>query len=244
MSPHPTEEDLVLHHYGEGGGAVGAHLLACAECRRTCDALVEALALVGEGGAPEPGPEYGAAVWQRLRPRLAARPSVARRAWPFAALAASLMLAFVLGRASREGEVRQAQAPLPGPVRERILLVAVGDHLERSQLVLVELENASGNGTVDISAEREWAQQLLPANRLFRQAAMGAHEPGVVGVLEDLERVLVEVAMSPDEVPAPELEAIRRRMEEQGILFTVRVLGSRMRERGRVMPAPIVGSQS
>jgi hypothetical protein len=244
MSPHPPEDDLVLHHYGEDGGEVGAHLLACAECRRTYDALVQALALVGDGGAPEPGPDYGPAVWQRLRPRLAARPSMTRRAWPFAALAASLLLAFVLGRVSREGEVRQAQAPIPGHVRERILLVAVGEHLERSQLVLVELENASGNGTVDISAERAWAQQLLPANRLFRQAATGAGEPGVVGLLEDLERVLVEVAMSPDEVPTPELEAIRQRMEEQGILFKMRVLGSRMRERGRVLPVPIAGSQS
>lgn len=248
MSPHPSDDDLVLHYYAEGGEpAVGAHLQACAECRRTYDELARTLAVVTDADVPERGPEYGRAVWQRLQPQLRrvrpARP-VLRRLAPFAALAASLVFAFVLGRVSREGEVRPAHAPIPAPVRERILLVAVGEHLERSQLVLLELENASGNGTVDISNERQLAERLVPANRLYRQAAQRAGEPAVAGVLDELERVLIQVAMSPDAMPSGDFAELRRRMEAQGIVFKVRVLSSRMRERGRPSAAPVNGSQS
>ena len=122
-------------------------------------------------------------------------------------------------------------------MRERILLVAVGEHLERSQMVLIELKNATGNGSVDISAERDWAQELVPANRLYRQAAQRAGEPGVASVLDDLERVLVEIATSPDRLENTGLEELRQRIEAQGILFKVRVVGSQMRERELVREA-------
>jgi len=123
----------------------------------------------------------------------------------------------------------------PGPVRERVLLIAVGDHLDRAQMVLAELVHASGNGEVDISAEREWAQDLVSANRLYRQSAASAGERGVVSVLDDLERVLVELATSPDALSSDELGALRQRIEAQGIVFKIRVLGSQVRERQRTL---------
>jgi hypothetical protein len=238
MGAHLSEEDLILHHYGEPDGASAAgHLSVCGECRASYEALRQVLAAVSACGVPERDAGYGRAVWQRVQPRLHEPPRRARvlpfvrRLAPFAALAAALLLAFSLGRATREAELRVAQ-PIPAPARERILLVAVGEHLERSQMVLIELQHATGNGSVDISSEREWAEQLVPANRLYRQAALRAGEPGVASVLDDLERVLVEIAASPDQLPSASLEEIRQRIEAQGILFKVRVLGSQVRERG------------
>jgi hypothetical protein len=238
MSSHLSEEDLVLLHYGElqDPATAQAHLLGCAECRGAAEALGRVLAAVGEGDVPERGPEYGRAVWARVRPRLAEsrRPArvlpFVRRLVPVGAIAASLLIAFLLGRASHEREDRIAQ-PIPEQARERILLVAVGEHLERSQMVLIELQNAGGNGTVDISSERRWAEELVPANRLYRQAALRAGERGVASVLDDLERVLLEVAMSPDQLSSGALDEIRRRIEAQGILFKVRVIGTQVRER-------------
>src|SRR5271165_6974698 len=74
-----------------------------------------------------------------------------------AAMAALLAVAFWAGRSypTRPAKVqtaRDTQAP------ERILLVAVGDYLERSQMVLIELANASANGPLDISPEQERAE--------------------------------------------------------------------------------------
>jgi anti-sigma factor RsiW len=236
MTAHLGEEDLILHHYGESQdpAAERAHLAACSECRANYDGLERTLAAVSSSEVPERPAEYGRTVWWRLQPRL--RASRSRTAvWsgrlvPFAALAASLVLAFLLGRVTRERELLIAQ-PINEPARERILLVAVGEHLERSQMVLVELQNAGGSESVDISTERHWAEELVPANRLYRQAALRAGEPGVANVLDELERVLVEIANSPDRLGTPGLEQIKQRIEAQGILFKVRVIGSQVRER-------------
>jgi anti-sigma factor RsiW len=117
-------------------------------------------------------------------------------------------------------------------VRERVLLVAVGDHLERSQVILVELANAHTRDALDISAERQSADELLASNRLYRQTAAQIGQTGVADLLDDLERVLVEVANGPSEVSMQELAAIQQRIEAQGILFKVKIIGSDIRERG------------
>jgi hypothetical protein len=57
----------------------------------------------------------------------------------------------------------------------------------------------------------------------------------MASVLDDLERVLIEVARSPETVSSDEMEALRQRMEAQGILFKVRVVGSRVRARQRAV---------
>jgi len=50
-------------------------------------------------------------------------------------------------------------------VRERILVVAVGDHLSKSEMFLIELSNAQPNSTagklVNISAQQHRAEDLL-----------------------------------------------------------------------------------
>ena len=143
------------------------------------------------------------------------------------ALAASLVAAFLLGRYLP----RPAAEGTSAPVRERILLVAVGDHLERSQVVLLELLNADPQAPLDVTAERRSAEDLVSANRLYRQAAVRSGDAGVAQVLEELERVLVEVANGPSELGPADLAALRRRIESQGVLFRVRVIGSRIRER-------------
>ncbi|MFQ5694512.1 MAG: hypothetical protein ACE5HB_00830, partial [Terriglobia bacterium] len=52
-------------------------------------------------------------------------------------------------------------------------------------------------------------------------------------VLDDLERILLEIANSPETLSSPDFEELRRRIESKGILFKVRVIGSQVRERER-----------
>ena len=240
---HPSADDLVLYHYGEADdqGALETHLADCAACRADLGRVRVALEAVRPEEPPDRGADYGARVWERLQTRLAlsgtgggrwpgwARGSAPRRLLFTGALAASLLLAFLLGRHSP----RPGAEGTSGPVRERILLVAVGDHLERSQVMLLELLNADPKAPLDVRAERRSAEDLLPANRLYRQAAVRTGEPGVARVLEELERVLVEVANGPPELGPEETLALRRRIESQGVLFKVRVIGSQIRERQR-----------
>jgi hypothetical protein len=109
----------------------------------------------------------------------------------------------------------------------------VGDHLERSQMVLVELVNTKPQRMVDISAERQRAEDLVPANRLYRLTAERSGETGVSNVLDELERTLIEIAHSPSRLSSPEFQDLRRRVEAQGILFKVRVVDSQVHARER-----------
>jgi len=246
---HPTEEDLILFFYGDADrqDATAAHLEACAECQASLRGLKATLGVVDGHVVPERGAGYGAEVWARVQQRLEQEPPRTWRSW-FAprrlALAAGVAMlvvaAFVAGRLSHApvapapagaGVTPGMELAAAAPVRERILLVAVGDHLERSQMVLVELMNSPVGRRIDISGTQEWARDLVPANRLFRRTALENGERGVADVLDDLERVLVEVANSPSHLSSAEFERIRSRIEEQGIVFKIRVLDSQVRER-------------
>jgi len=93
---------------------------------------------------------------------------------------------------------------------------------------------------VDISAEQQRAQDLVEANRLYRQTATRTGDSTLVDVLDELERVLVEIAHSPAQLSSAQLNEIQQRIEARGILFKVRVIGSDVREReksaGQIAP--------
>jgi hypothetical protein len=117
-------------------------------------------------------------------------------------------------------------------VRERILLVDLGEHLDRTQMVLIELVSADDSAeTVDISLEQSRAEQLVAANRLYRQTAASTGDTAMASILDDLERVLVDVAASPSTVSQEDLDAVRRRIASKELLFKVRVVSSQVRDR-------------
>lgn len=229
---HPADEDLILYYYEEGPppAEVEGHLDGCAACRQRYAALRHALAAVTDETAGAAAP-FGAAeverAWATLAPKLGAerrRARVQRWMLPLA-MAASLAAAFTLGR---------RWPAVPEDTRhgaERVLLVAVGDHLERSEMLLLEIVNAPDGAPLDIGPGRTQAEELVGASRLYRAAATRAGEPGVASVLEELERLLVDVAHRPAELSAAEHQGLVRRIESRGLLFKVRVLGYQVREK-------------
>ena len=223
---HLTEEDLVLHHFGEPGPpSTSSHLALCAECRERLELLRADLREL----APldhEPVPDYPERVWQRLEPRLLRRPGrPGSRSLGYLALAASLLLAFVLGRSSA------TPTAIAEPARERILLVAVGRHLERSRLVLAELAHADPGRPLELGRARGSAGELVEEGRLYTAAAERSGEPGLAALLEELQRTLVDVANAPDVLGARETAEMQRRIEARGLLFKVRVIERDLAER-------------
>ena len=71
---HWTEDDLILHYYGESPQPhdVETHLRECRDCAETYRALAEALALVPITDVPHRDDAYPLDVWQRLRGQLPA----------------------------------------------------------------------------------------------------------------------------------------------------------------------------
>ncbi|MEW5700756.1 MAG: hypothetical protein AB1792_00815 [Candidatus Zixiibacteriota bacterium] len=238
---HPGEDELILCHYGEGDAVeeTRAHLQECMTCREAYARLERILAAVDLAPVPERSADYTERMWARLRPQLIERRSprdavmfpMRRWAWA-AAVAATVILAFMAGRFWQQHE-----KPTPGSadsgVRERILLVAVGEHLERSQMMLVELTNTHPRDTVDLEHEQTRARELLADNRIYRQAALRDGDRPVAAFLEELERVLVDIANRPTPLTTDEYESFRQGIERNGILFKVRVLGADMRQRER-----------
>lgn len=240
MITHITEDDLVLHYYGEMDAAeeahATAHLQECPACRATYTSLQRVLAAVEAEPVPEPREGFERTVWARLQPELAPR-----RGWfsvftpvrlGFAAAVIVLVAgAFVAGqRWQRQVATTQASAA-DAAMRERLLLVDLGEHLDRSQAVLVELVSAGGAGAVNITPERARAEQLVASNRLYRQAAEANGDAAVTALLDELERILVDLAASPAELSAADMDRVRQRIEDAGLLFKVRVVSADVRER-------------
>jgi hypothetical protein len=236
---HLSEEQLVLHYYGELDKPPEAvqHLESCDACRARSAALDSELSLLNMAIVPDRPDDYGRHVWQRLQPRLedaAVRTPPNWFVFPHWKLAAAAVLLLVAGFiAGRFGPGRQT--PLPEPVSEaargRILMTAVADHLDQSQRTLLELANESDDAGPDSSADQARAGDLVAANRLYRQSATQAGEASLASVLDELERVLIEIANQPPDVTRRELRQIRRRIDEEDLLFKIRVLSSQVRSR-------------
>jgi hypothetical protein len=239
---HLTEEELILYYYGEDGAGdarqatAGQHLAECDDCRHKYGSLQRVLNVLDGVPTPELSPEYGGEVWRhiehRLPRRLAWLPSFSWR-WAAAATAvAGLMVAaFFAGRFYPSPRQQSPQLASDPQASERVLLVAVGDYLERSQMVLIELANATPKGKLDISAEQERASDLVSESRLYRQTAAHTGDTAVANVLDELDRVLLDITHAPSEVQAHDLEKLRRHLAAEGILFKIRVLGSNLRTR-------------
>jgi len=246
MNTHLTEDELILHYYGEMAdaeeGSAAAHLSQCRDCHAQYRNLQRVLAVVDEAtvsGAELPE-GFERTLWARLEPNLQRdRPNLfswfvhspARLAW-----AAGVLLlvsgAFFAGRLSlRAPEAPGRTAGSAAQVREGILLIDLSDHLDRSQMMLVELASAEAEGSLDVSRERARAEQLVAANRLYRQTAASTGDGAIVDFLDDLERLLVDLAASPEELSPEQLASVRRRIDTEGLLFKLRVLSSEVRDR-------------
>src|SRR5580704_13842934 len=151
---HLSEEELILHYYSEETDAFAAeqHLDQCDQCRAHYACLQRVLNVVDSLPVPARSEEYGSEVWRRIAGRL---PSRRRRWWSLqgswqwagaaAAFASLVVVAFMAGRM-----FPTADHPKVAPVQtaatvsdkqggQRVLLLAVGDLLDRSQMVLIEL---------------------------------------------------------------------------------------------------------
>ena len=224
------DEDLILYYYGEAEDAeeIREILEGSPELSARYEALCRTLDAVDDAvRAPERPESYGAEVWKRLEPRLPRR-SFLPFPVPWGWLAAAVLLlavGFLAGRfLPRPGN----EEALSAEARERILSRTMAAHLERSERLLTEVANADTDGSVDISAERRWAQEILTANRLYRQITRREGRPMLSSLLDDLEPFLLELAHSPSEIPEEDLADLRARMEEQALLFKMRVVSQRL----------------
>jgi hypothetical protein len=244
-STHHSDDELLLEYYGEPS-APSSHLAECGECAERFRQLKLTLDPVTLD-PPERGDQYGLEVWQAIRHRLPARESwwqsmLGLRPILAAAAASVLLVAgFTAGRlwqTDTQPAPQLATSPVDDvePVRvtddearRRIVLMTVNDHFDRSDRVLAEIMNAPG--PLDLVSERQSARDLVAASRLYRQNVMAINEPGIAAVLEDLERVLLDIVHQPSKATDADLNEIRRRIDSAALLFKVRVMQNELQQR-------------
>lgn len=255
---HLTEEEWIEYYYGESADKEQAqvHIAQCAECAEVGRTLAHDLATMREReGDPQRGADYGAQVWQALRPSLTpyARTQSAHWFWKFPArwnrrlvfasaavvLAAIAVAAFYSGRVWEQKRAPQIAAINNGQAGQRIILFVVSDHLDRSQRLLAELDDPD-QAAADHGLQAT-ARELLTENRLYRQSsarvsAAGAKDGAAVTdsslemILNDLEPVLVELANQPEDLNRAEIIRLSKELNTGELLFEIRVLRSKVHE--------------
>jgi hypothetical protein len=234
---HLTEEQLIEHYYSEGveKSHIQSHLQVCKHCAQACEELG---ALLGSIRAPETrarGSEYGEHVWRSIQGTLLPFQPERKRAYfslPRFAYAVVCLLflagAFSAGRIWEKGHTKPILAGNSQQTKERVVLFVLDNHLDRSERLLVQLNHASpGAGPGDLPLQME-ARELLTDNRLYRQSLNQKNDPALAAALDHLERVLLEVANSPEELSPADMEKIETEMNTRGLLFQIRVLRARV----------------
>jgi len=240
-----------------------AHLESCAECRALDRELRAVLALVDSEPMPEAPPGFEREMWARLEPVVSgsSRTSVVSgfsrtnevhlkadttkpdTTWSFefprwalaASVAALAVGSFALGRiwdtpTTSPQQVANSDAR---ELSERMLRSEVEEHLERSQRVLVELANTDDSAPVLLASDRERAADLVAAGRLYRRSAEEMGDADTRDLIEDVERVLVEIANGPDVESSNDLSQVRARITDQDLIFRLRVMTAAMQARER-----------
>ena len=187
---HLNEDELVLHYYGEmsaGDDArAAAHVRKCSACHASYTKLQRVLAAVEAAPGPEMADGFERTVWARLEPELGRQ----RRGWISWFVVVSARLAWaprdrgpgrrrVLRGArcssadpSRGGH--QGRRPQPPPQSAKGLLVDLSDHLDRSQMMLVELgARAAMAGPTSVGCARGARSSCPTTDCIGRQGGHG-----------------------------------------------------------------------
>jgi hypothetical protein len=236
---HLTEEELIDHYYAEDFYKAEAemHLEACGRCAQAYEQLGKLLGSVRSPDVPVRSAEYGEQVWHAIRGQVQRyQPKKRTYFWrlQFAYAAACILAviaAFVGGRFWEHAHLKASLASAPQQSKERVVFFVLDNHLDRSERLLVQLNHA-GEEKVDLPLQVE-ARQLLTDNRLYRQSVAQSKDPLLAAALDHLERVLLEVANSPDELSSADVARIEQEMNTQGLLFQIRVLRTKVSEQER-----------
>jgi hypothetical protein len=246
---HLGEDELIELYYGEGTSEANTHLRACRECSAQLADIKQSLDAIRPAAIPQRGADYGERVWETLRPQLIPyqKKAAGWRSWPHwraAALALScamlLAAAFFGGRYWERTTTKKVVATGNPQAAQRVVLVVLTDHLDRTERLLVTLEHADPPDRTENAQLQAEARELLASNRLYRVTASKGGDPALAGALDRLEGVLAEIANEPN-LTAADLERVRKDMNTRGILFEIRVLLARSPDQGSG-PRPAKGA--
>jgi hypothetical protein len=240
---HLTEEELIAHTFAEDDKeGVEQHLEACAECAKSYAALRSDLAEMEFAEVPPRDALHGKRVWESISGLLPAY-EARKQSWlrgelwrglSYAAACTALATCTFIGGRLWErkhaqtvaGNHSQQKQPSVAQSPQRVVVVVLSDHLDRSERLLMELKHADAGSAEMLSPLRDEARSLLAANRVCRQKAKH-DDPALTTALDDLDRLLAELANQPGDLNSASITRLQDEMNADRLLFEVRVLRSR-----------------
>jgi hypothetical protein len=241
---HLSEEQLIELYYSQDGPEVARHLDTCSECARAYEALQSDLADMRPIEPPVRDANYGEQVWQSVYPSLPVY-TIAQRPWYrqglWLGLSSAAACGLLVAAAFYAGRLWEHQYHHPRHIianstalatpPQRVVVVVLSDHLDRSERLLVELKHAKADDTAIRSPLRDEARSLLAANRKCKQDAEHADDPALTNALDHLDQLLDQLANQPGGLNAAAITRLQDEMNRDGLLFEVRVLRSRIPSR-------------
>lgn len=228
------------------------HLAECPRCAAECAGMRRALAPFGSPAEHAPSAERSEAYWasfaegvERKIQADARRSRHARtsfwedarafvllhRAPAFAAAAACVALGAVLavllrGPAAVQPPPNGGAGPSTVHPEESVQAVPASERMERylrkSKILLVGLTNMkTGAGRpLDLRAEREMSRSLIKEARYLQSQDIDRRSARLI---EDLNKILIELANLEDEQDLPDVEIIRGGIHQENLLFKIRM---------------------
>jgi len=237
---HLSQNDLIRHYYGEGGAGIARHIGECVECHAKFEQLYWTLSAIALPEPPPRGEDYGAEVWSRIGHKLNERTrpipwwGLPRRWAAALTIAVLIAIAFVAGRYTNRPP---ANPPVDATdnrlLPQRVLVVALGDYLDRSEILLVEVAHAKRPEDLGLNTQQRFARELLATNRLYRQTAQSVGDADTDALLDQLERVLLQVEHTPQGATASDIQQLRQEIESGALLFKVRVAQVNMKAQAK-----------
>jgi hypothetical protein len=112
--------------------------------------------------------------------------------------------------------------------RERVLLAALSEHFQQTEVLLTEIMNSPDSGPSEVDFG---GRDLVASGRLYRVTAQENGDLQLARMLDDLEGVLVEVARGPEHVARKDFQSLRTRIGDQNLLFKVRAVSTQIQQR-------------
>jgi len=115
-----------------------------------------------------------------------------------------------------------AKTVSPAAIRSTPADTRVQNYLRKSRILLVGIANmpAAQDAHLDLKPEREASRALVREARYLRQQAI---DPRSERLIEDMEKVLIELSNIKEQSEIPELEIIRGGIERENLLFKIRI---------------------
>lgn len=160
-------------------------------------------------------------LWQGIAERR--HPSPRRRTpvwWPWAGMAAALLLAFTLGRLSTQAP--QTRDSLPTLRASAPVSDVATDLLGQTAVLLSALPEGQPANAADGGRFARQAGDLLLTTRLLLDSPDAQQRPALRTLLEDLELVLAQLARLNNGETRAELEIITEAMQQQDLVPRIR----------------------